>query len=117
MTFLIGVGVLILVWFALKTFATANPRLIVGVARQAGGVAALAVAALLMLRGRVDMALGLGYLGLWLLGYGGMGVANLWQRSMRSKGTRSRVRSATIEMELDHETGAMQGRVIAGEAE
>jgi DnaJ-domain-containing protein 1 len=117
MSFLIGVGVLILVWFAIKTFATTNPHLIVGLARKLGGVAALAAAALLLLRGRVDMALGLGYLGLWLFGYGSFGVANLWQRTTRSKGTTSRVRSAMIEMELDHETGAMRGRVLAGEAE
>jgi hypothetical protein len=38
-------------------------------------------------------------------------------RTQKSAGQVSRVRSAFVEMELDHDTGAMRGRILAGRHE
>jgi hypothetical protein len=63
------------------------------------------------------MAFLLGGAGAWLLGWSGLpflprpgGSAS----SRPSGGQTSRVRSAMVEMELDHDTGAMAGTVLAG---
>ncbi|WP_279357031.1 DnaJ domain-containing protein [Methylobacterium indicum] len=121
----LGLGVLVLVglWWLGRHYATANPSTIARVIRQAGGWLALAAAALLFLRGRFDMAGALGLGGAWLLGWrqgaalpfglGRMGLGRFGGASPRADAV-SRVRSALLEMELDHATGAMRGTVLAG---
>jgi hypothetical protein len=52
-----------------------------------------------------------------LLGWLPFGPAGVFQRSQKSSGQASRVRSAFIEMELDHDTGAMRGHILAGQYE
>lgn len=125
----LGLGVLVLVglWWLGRHYSTANPAVIARVIRQAGGWLALAAAALLFLRGRFDMAGALGLGGAWLLGWRqgsplpfGLGrMGNLGGRfGLGTAGPRpdavSRVRSARLEMELDHASGAMRGTVLAG---
>ncbi len=125
----LGLGVLVLVglWWLGRHYSTANPAVIARVIRQAGGWLALAAAALLFLRGRFDMAGALGLGGAWLLGWrqgsplpfglgrmgnlgGRFGLGNAAPRADAV----SRVRSALLEMELDHASGAMRGTVLAG---
>src|ERR1019366_2737594 len=67
------------------------------------------------LRGRLDMAIGLGGLGAWLLGLRNGSLLRMF-KSSGGRGARkvSCVRSAMIEMELDHESGKMRGTVLAG---
>jgi len=78
----------------------------------------LGVAALLMLRGRPDMAVFLGGLGAWLLGWSATGPGGIrfpWaDRPDPTPGATSQVKSERLEMELDHDSGAMAGRVTAG---
>jgi DnaJ-domain-containing protein 1 len=83
-----GVAAVALVWWLSQWFARQNPAALAKALKAVGGVIALGGAALMLLRGRIDMAFVLG------------GV--------------SRVRSAMIEMELDHDTGDMSGAVLAG---
>ncbi len=103
-------------WIALaatKAFARANPASLAKLLKQAGGLLALAAALGLLLLGRFGAAFVAGAVGFWLLGISG---APSWFRSV-GRGTAnqsSRVRSAMIEMELDHETGRMRGLVLAG---
>jgi hypothetical protein len=42
------------------------------------------------------------------------GPAGFSDRTQKSGGQSSQVRSAYLEMELDHDTGAMRGRIVAG---
>ncbi|WP_026606067.1 DnaJ domain-containing protein [Methylocapsa acidiphila] len=101
--------------YALKAFAQANPAALAQLLRRAGGWAALVVAGFLLLRGRVDMAIGLGGLAAWLLRISYGSRFGLF-RSVGGAGARraSCVRSAMIEMELDHATGKMRGVILAG---
>jgi hypothetical protein len=113
---LIALVVIAAVLYGGKFFAKANPATMAKLMKQAGGVASLAAAGFLLLRGRVDVAAGLAGLGLWLLGLSsGPSWASGLFRSSSAKGKVSKVRSAMIEMELDVETGNMSGTVIAGQ--
>ena len=115
MPVLTGFLLLLLGLFALRAFVRAPPALLATLIRRGGGVAAMSLAALLTARGRLDIGLALAGLGLWLLGFAGGG------KGFRPAGGRgsgvSRVRSAMIEMELDHATGAIRGTILAGRGE
>lgn len=110
---LIGILALLLVLWALRVFAKSDPHTVARVLRLSGGIGALGGAAFLTARGQFGLALPLGFAGLGLLGLL-PGAAGLVQRTRRSAGQVSRVRSAFFEMELDHDTGAMRGRILAG---
>lgn len=118
MNLLYGVAVLILVWWLVKLFAGANPKVLAKLGKTVGGVASLGVAALLMARGRMDMAVFLGGIGAWLLGWSATGPGGIrfpWaDRSGPTAGATSKVQSALLEMELDHDSGAMRGKVRDG---
>ena len=113
----------LLIWLmlgGLKAFAQASPAALARLVRRGGGVAALAIAAILLLRGGVALAVGFAGLGFWLLN---ISKGGLWgafappaggAKSGARRGRSSCVRSAMIEMELDHETGKMRGRILAG---
>ena len=73
----------------------------------------MAGAAFLAARGQVGLALPLGLAGLSLLGWI-PGAASFMRRTQKATGQVSRVRSAFIEMELDHDTGAMRGTILQG---
>jgi DnaJ-domain-containing protein 1 len=109
-----GVLVLVILLIALHGFSKANPRHVATVAKAAGGVGALALAVLLGVRGRIDLAVPLGAVGLSLLGWLPWSAAGFGARSQKSPGQVSRVRSAFVEMELDHDTGSMCGTILAG---
>jgi DnaJ domain len=113
-TLLLGVLVLLLILWAMNAFARADPRAVVRFAKVSGGTVALAGAATLAATGRVGLAVPLGLAGLTLLGlWPGMSAFGRRARG----GQTSRVRSAFLEMELDHDTGAMRGRILAGRHE
>jgi DnaJ domain len=113
-TLLLGVLVLLLILWAMNAFARADPRAVLRFAKVSGGTAALAGAATLAVTGRVALAVPLGIAGLTLLGlWPGMSAFGRRARG----GQTSRVRSAFLEMELDHDTGAMRGRILAGRHE
>lgn len=113
-TILLGLATLLIILWVVKNLARADPRGLVRGARLAGGVAALAGGALLVLRGQMSIGIPLGITGLSLLGWLPFGLAPLGRRTQKTPGQTSQVRSAFLDMELDHDTGAMRGRVLAG---
>jgi hypothetical protein len=52
-----------------------------------------------------------------MLGWGPFATSSLFQRIQKTPGQMSRVRSAFVEMELDHDSGTMRGRILAGRHE
>ncbi len=103
-----------------REFLRATPAAVARRMRQGAGTVLMAVALLMLVRGQVGLALGFGGFGFWLA----TGRRASIRGAARPKGARpaggprrglmSRVRSATIEMELDHVSGAMSGIVLAG---
>jgi hypothetical protein len=109
-----GLAALVALWWLAKGFAHANPAVLVRLLRQVGGVAAFGTAAFLLFRGRIDMAVALGGVGAWLLGVRGFAVPGWAKRTQPTAGSVSRVRSALLEMALDHDSGNLTGQVLAG---
>jgi hypothetical protein len=115
MTLLYGAAVLIAIWWVAKLFAGASPQLLASYMKKGVGAASLALAAFLMMRGRIDMALFVGGFGAWLMGWAYSHPLAQWTRSWRtSEGQQSNVSSTMLEMRLDHDSGRMEGKVLAG---
>ena len=112
---ILGLAALALALLAMRAFAQSNPANVARRLRTGGGIVSLLAAALLMLRGLEAVAVPLGMFGSWLIWgrtlppwLGGGGNAR------RSPGQTSRVETEHLEMELDHDTGEMHGRVLKG---
>ena len=110
---LLGLVALLLLLIAMRAYTMANPQVLVRQLRIGAGVAALTGAGFLVVRGMVGYAMSLAALGSWLLwGYGGFPG---WPGSaQKSAGQSSRVTTDHLEVELDHDTGDIRGRVLKG---
>ena len=128
----LGFAVLVGVLVLMQGFVSANPAKLAVTVKRAGAAALMALAVAMAATGRFVVAVPLfvfalmlagptagnyarlvkPFLGPWgslLSAFGGSGAA--------AKGRRSTVRSAALEMELDHDTGTLSGRVLAGRYE
>ena len=112
--FLLGLLVLVLILFGLNAFANANPRSLALWVRRAGGVAVLLIALMLALRRWWVFAVPVAVFGLSLLGVRVPFTSGFGARMYRSPGQTSTVRGEWIEMTLDHDSGAMQGKILKG---
>ncbi len=112
-----GLAALTVVLMVLRGFTSANPAVIARQLRFIGGALLMAVAAGLALRGRIDLALLIGFAG-WglLMGRGVLPWGSGGWGSGRSGGAGqgSHVSTDHLEMELDHATGAIRGTVRKG---
>jgi hypothetical protein len=110
--YLLGLIVLALLLLGARRYVAANPRNLAALVRKAGGIGALALAAVMALTGRWPVAVPLAFLGMLLLlrrgPFAPVGGPD------RTPGRVSSVRTAFLEMVLDHDTGSMNGRVLAG---
>ena len=116
MTLIFGIGALILLLVAARFYSNANPQQVAYALRTGGGIASLGIAAYLTVTGRFYAAIPLGYFGATLLGWI-PSPAGLGARMRKTPGQVSRVRSRFVEMELDHDSGDMRGRVLEGQYE
>jgi DnaJ domain len=119
MPLIAGFLLLFLLLWGLRGFTRVSPALLAKVVRRFGGIAGIGIGLLLILRGAVEPGIAVLGAGLWMLGFfnlkGPIGFRSVG-RGRRSAGM-SRVRSAMIEMELDHATGTLNGTVLAGPLE
>jgi hypothetical protein len=113
-TLIFGLLVLVAALWVLGVISRVDPKIAARVMKAAGGILAIGLAAFLGLRGEIFVAVPLGLFGLGLLGWIPFGMTGFTQRTQKSAGQTSRVRSAYLEMELDHDSGAMRGRIISG---
>jgi hypothetical protein len=113
-TVIFGVVVLVLILWVLNVISRVDPKVAARVTKVGGGLLALGLAVFLGLRGEIGIAIPLGVFGLGLLGWVPFGPAGFTARTQKSGGQTSHVRSTYFEMELEHDTGAMRGRVLAG---
>jgi DnaJ domain len=111
---ILGVAVLVLGLWAVNAFSKADPKQVARLLRTMGGIGALIFAVFLLFRGEIGVAVTVGLFALGLLGWVSLWPATFGARTQKSTGQASRVRTAFFEMELDHDSGAMRGRVLAG---
>jgi DnaJ domain len=112
---LAGIVILATLWWLTKQFAGADPVRLARLMKRVGGGALLVLAGILLFRGRMDMALLAGGGAAWLFGWSHPLLPRFGSsRATRSPGSRSKVRSTRIEMELDHDSGDMDGVVLSG---
>jgi DnaJ domain len=112
--FILGIVVIVLVLLGLKSFANMEPKKLVKLVKRFGGILAIAIGGFMTMRGLAIIGFPVMAAGLSMLS-GGFGLSGLWaNRTQKAQGQQSRVRSSSLEMELDHDTGAMDGMVLRG---
>lgn len=109
-SFLIAAVLAVGGYWLLRSFVSATPSQASGLIRKLGGGACLAVAGFMTLRGQIALAAPLFVFGLGLMG---ASMPMPWAR--KTPGQRSRVQTSMLAMELDHDSGRMDGEVLAGE--
>jgi hypothetical protein len=112
-TLFIVLTVAIVLWAIGRGYLSASPMALARQGRQLAGVGALAVAALLAVRGRFDMGLLIGGVGAWLLGHDNLKVAIDRWTGFGGAG-KSRIRTALLAVEVDPRSGTISGEVLAG---
>lgn len=113
MNFLLGLVIVVGGWYLIKSFANAQPAQVRGLIRKGGGIAVMVLGGFLMLKGQMNEAIPLFMLGLGLMGQQAMFPNGMpWQR--KSAGQSSKVATSLIAMQLDHDTGRMEGEVLGG---
>jgi hypothetical protein len=81
--------------------------------QQLAGGAIIAFSGVLALRGQMNVAAGVFLFGLGVLGKGAA-FPNGFPWARKSPGQKSKVAASQLSMELDHDTGNMDGEVLAG---
>lgn len=115
-TLLLGLAALFLFLFIGRMISASDPKRLAKILRISGGIASLAVAALFAFRLQFYLAVPIAFFGASLLNLV-KAPASWTARTRRTTGQVSRVRSQFVEMELDHDSGEMRGRVLKGKYE
>jgi DnaJ-domain-containing protein 1 len=121
-TLIAGAVAVIVIYLLLQMFRAANPTVLARALKISGGVVALAVAAFTGFKGELAVAIPLGIFGAGLLGWSPFGVQGFGNiggifggvGAQRSAGQSSRVRSQFLDMTLDHDSGELDGQIVAG---
>ncbi len=112
-SFLLGLVIVVGGWYLIKAFANAQPSQVRGMTRKVAGAAIMALSGFLALRGAMNIAMPLFVLGMGLMGQQ-MAFPNGMPWSRKSPGQRSKVATSLLAMELDHDSGTMDGEILNG---
>ena len=110
--FFLGCALLVALLLLGRLIVRANPTQLAGTLRKVGAVALFGVAGFLALRGAMPLAIPLAAFALSLVAGGGIG--GFGGSGEKSKGQTSHVQTERLEMELDHDTGYMDGKCLEG---
>src|SRR6185437_13512105 len=121
-TLIAGAVAVFLLYTLLQMIRAANPAVLARAVKVLGGVTALTAAVFIGLRGDLPVAIPIGIFGAGLLGWSPMGssgfnyIGGMFGRAgaRRSSGQTSQVRSQFLDMRLDHDSGALNGQIVAG---
>jgi hypothetical protein len=121
-TLIAGAVAVVVIYLLLQMFRAANPAALARATKIVGGLLALAVAAFIGAKGELAVAIPIGVVGAGLLGWSPFGTSGFGPfgalfgggNAQRSSGQASRVRSQFLDMTLDHDSGEMTGRILAG---
>ena len=121
-TLIAGAVAVLVLYLLLQMYRAANPAVLARALKIVVGVIALAIAGFIGFRGELAVAIPIGIFGAGLLGWspfgtGGFGnIGGIFSGlgSRRSSGQSSQVRSQFLDMTLDHDSGALSGRIISG---
>ncbi len=114
--FLAGCAVLVFLLIAGRFLASVDPRKLAGAFRKAAGAAALALAGFLIVRGALPLAIPIGVFGFALIrGGSGFGFGGPFGSASKTPGQKSHIRTDRLEMELDHDSGHMEGKALSGQ--
>jgi hypothetical protein len=116
---LLGAVALIAIVFLLRAFVGANPKALVKALRYAGAIGLGLLAVALFATDRIGGAVFVASAawGLFTGGHawpGGWPHYGRWGKPASSQGQTSDVRTAWLEMQLDHESGEMRGTILKG---
>lgn len=118
MALVAGIVAIVTLYLLLQVLRNSNPAVLARGMKIGGGIVSLAIAAFVGLRGELAVAIPLGIFGAGLLGWSPFGAGGFsipgWG-SRRSSGQTSRVRSAFLDMSLEHDSGNLNGQIIAGD--
>lgn len=99
---------------AFNFFVRAQPAVIAGAIRRLGAYAVLGLGGVLLLRGQFFLSIMLLLAGVYLMVKSG-DLKGLSGSADKPAGQKSRVKTRNLAMELDHDTGEMDGDVLSGE--
>jgi hypothetical protein len=108
-----GAGLLVILVLLGRAFIAADPRALVRFVRYTVGVVMIVFGGFLLLARRWEFGVPLIAGGVSALAVGRIGPIDLGG-GRKTPGSTSAVKSAFFEMQLDHDTGAMTGRVLGG---
>ncbi len=111
--FVAGLAALGILLLLARAFTAVDPRALVRLIRYGVGGVLIAAGGILLFAGRWAFGLVLIAVGFSAISAGKIGPIDLGGGA-RSAGSVSTVRSAFLEMRLDHDTGALGGRVLRG---
>lgn len=111
--FIAGCALLLLLLFGAHVLVKVNPRKLAGAFRKMGGVALFGLAGLLALRGAVPLAIPIAAFALSLVA-GGSAGGGFGGSHRKSAGQTSQVQTERLTMELDHDSGHMDGTCLEG---
>jgi hypothetical protein len=111
--FIIALAIVMGGLWLIRKLAKTPPGQARALVQKLAGGAIIAFAGLLALRGQMNLAAGIFVFGLGLLGKGAV-FPDGFPWNQKSAGQKSRVSASQLSMELDHDTGNMDGEVLAG---